>query len=112
MKLRTVGSRARQVADAWADVEETWRKIRVRPVSFLELLIKELKFSEEYRWAQVAHPLESFRRSIYFLWRPPESARERRRKGRRKGRHRKRSGWHEASPTTRWRRPSPPPRRP
>eukprot|EP00434_Breviolum_minutum_P012445 symbB.v1.2.010964.t1/scaffold727.1/size198231/9 len=60
----------KKVADAWADVEETWRSIRLRPAQFVDFLTQEVKFEAEHRWVHIDHAVESFQRTIYFLWKP------------------------------------------
>lgn len=60
----------KKVADASEEAEATWRTIRLRPSQFLEFLTQELKFHPEHRWVHVSHALESFQRTMYFIWTP------------------------------------------
>lgn len=66
-----------QVADAWADVEETWRSIRLRPAQFVDFLtqvpldgwtVGRLDVS----WTFRAVILREYGRKVFFTLRYPE----------------------------------------
>eukprot|EP00927_Polykrikos_kofoidii_P043741 TRINITY_DN37831_c0_g1_i1.p1 TRINITY_DN37831_c0_g1~~TRINITY_DN37831_c0_g1_i1.p1 ORF type:complete len:322 (-),score=37.17 TRINITY_DN37831_c0_g1_i1:105-1070(-) len=77
----------KKVADAHADAEKIWRSIVLRPSDFPFYLTQDVGFCEEYEWVAMDHAQDSFRRTLFFFWKPAgqpktSSSRKRRSHGR------------------------------